>query len=199
MIHYIKGTMTMKFNGGVVVETGGIGYEVFVPENSAAYLKNDGDDIMLYTVMQVREDDVSLYGFTEREAMDIFNKLITVSGVGAKAAMAILSAMPLHEVKQAIIFEDAASLTRANGIGKKTAQRVVLELKDKIGSAEDIAPAAPGTGGSVPAANDEKTEAINALVALGYSKNEAVNALAKVNGTDLTTEDYIKEALKTLF
>ncbi|MBQ1401501.1 MAG: Holliday junction branch migration protein RuvA [Firmicutes bacterium] len=199
MIHYIKGTMTMKFNGGVVVETGGIGYEVFVPENSAAYLKNDGDDIMLYTVMQVREDDVSLYGFTEREAMDIFNKLITVSGVGAKAAMAILSAMPLHEVKQAIIFEDAASLTRANGIGKKTAQRVVLELKDKIGSAEDIAPAAPGTGGSVPAANDEKTEAINALVALGYSKNEAVNALARVNGTDLTTEDYIKEALKTLF
>ena len=199
MIHYIKGTMTMKFNGGVVVETGGIGYEVFVPENSAAYLKNDGDDIMFYTVMQVREDDVSLYGFTEREAMDIFNKLITVSGVGAKAAMAILSAMPLHEVKQAIIFEDAASLTRANGIGKKTAQRVVLELKDKIGSAEDIAPAAPGTGGSVPAANDEKTEAINALVALGYSKNEAVNALARVNGTDLTTEDYIKEALKTLF
>ena len=199
MIHYIKGTMTMKFNGGVVVETGGIGYEVFVPENSAAYLKNDGDDIMLYTVMQVREDDVSLYGFTEREAMDIFNKLITVSGVGAKAAMAILSAMPLHEVKQAIIFEDAASLTRANGIGKKTAQRVVLELKDKIGSAEDIAPAAPGTGGSVPAANDEKTEAIKALVALGYSKNEAVNALARVNGTDLTTEDYIKEALKTLF
>ncbi|MBQ1352470.1 MAG: Holliday junction branch migration protein RuvA [Firmicutes bacterium] len=199
MIHYIKGTMTMKFNGGVVVETGGIGYEVFVPENSAAYLKNDGDDIMLYTVMQVREDDVSLYGFTEREAMDIFNKLITVSGVGAKAAMAILSAMPLHEVKQAIIFEDATSLTRANGIGKKTAQRVVLELKDKIGSAEDIAPAAPGTGGSVPAANDEKTEAINALVALGYSKNEAVNALARVNGTDLTTEDYIKEALKTLF
>ena len=199
MIHYIKGTMTMKFNGGVVVETGGIGYEVFVPENSAAYLKNDGDDIMLYTVMQVREDDVSLYGFTEMEAMDIFNKLITVSGVGAKAAMAILSAMPLHEVKQAIIFEDAASLTRANGIGKKTAQRVVLELKDKIGSAEDIAPAAPGTGGSVPAANDEKTEAINALVALGYSKNEAVNALARVNGTDLTTEDYIKEALKTLF
>ena len=199
MIHYIKGTMTMKFNGGVVVETGGIGYEVFVPENSAAYLKNDGDDIMLYTVMQVREDDVSLYGFTEREAMDIFNKLITVSGVGAKAAMAILSAMPLHEVKQAIIFEDAASLTRANGIGKKTAQRVVLELKDKIGSAEDIAPAAPGTGGSVPAANDEKTEAINALVALGYSKNEAVNALARVNCTDLTPEDYIKEALKTLF
>ena len=199
MIHYIKGTMTMKFNGGVVVETGGIGYEVFVPENSAAYLKNDGDDIMLYTVMQVREDDVSLYGFTEREAMDIFNKLITVSGVGAKAAMAILSAMPLHEVKQAIIFEDATSLTRANGIGKKTAQRIVLELKDKIGSAEDIAPAAPGTGGGVPAANDEKTEAINALVALGYSKNEAVNALARVNGTDLTTEDYIKEALKTLF
>ena len=198
MIHYIKGTLTMKINGGVVVETGGIGYEVFVTDNSAAYLKKDGDDIMLYTVMQVREDDVSLYGFTEREAMDIFNKLITVSGVGAKAAMAILSAMPLHEVKQAIIFEDAASLTRANGIGKKTAERVVLELKDKIGSADAIAPSEVGAG-SVPAANDEKTEAINALVALGYSKNEAVNALAKVSGADLTTEDYIKEALKSLF
>lgn len=199
MIHYIKGTLTMKFPGGVVVETGGIGYEVYVPENSAAYLKNDGDDIMLFTVMQVREDDVSLYGFTEREAMDIFNKLITVSGVGAKAAMAILSAMPLHEVKQAIIFEDAASLTRANGIGKKTAQRVVLELKDKIGSAESIQADLPGGGAAVPAADDSRTEAINALVALGYSKNEAVNALAKVNDSSLSTEDYIKEALKSLF
>ncbi|MBR6444647.1 MAG: Holliday junction branch migration protein RuvA [Firmicutes bacterium] len=198
MIHYIKGTLTMKFNGGVVVETGGIGYEVYVPDNSAAYLKKDGDDIMLYTVMQVREDDVSLYGFTEREAMDIFNKLTTVSGVGAKAAMAILSAMPLHEVKQAIIFEDAASLTRANGIGKKTAERVVLELKDKIGSAADIAPQIQSAEG-VPAANDEKTEAINGLIALGYSKSEAVNALSKVGGSGLTTEDYIKEALKSLF
>ena len=188
----------MKFSGGVVVETGGIGYEVYVPENSAAYLKKDGDDIMLYTVMHVREDDVSLYGFTEREAMDIFNKLITVSGVGAKAAMAILSAMPLHEVKQAIIFEDAASLTRANGIGKKTAERVVLELKDKIGSAEDIAPRIPGNE-AAPASNDEKTEAINGLIALGYSKSEAVNALSKVGGSGLSTEDYIKEALKSLF
>ena len=104
MFHYIKGKLAMKFNGGVVIETCGIGYEVHVPENSEVYLKTEGDDIMLFTVMAVKEDFVRIYGFTEREALDVFNKLTTVSGVGEKAAMAILSAMPLNEVKQAIVF-----------------------------------------------------------------------------------------------
>ena len=141
MLHYIKGTLAMKMASEIVVEAGGLGYEITVPANSSVYLAHEGDQVTVYTAMMVREDDVSLYGFGDKNELDTFRKLITVSGVGAKAAIAILSAMPLHEVHQAIILEDAKSLTRANGIGKKTAERIVLELKDKIGaldSSEDI-------------------------------------------------------------
>lgn len=201
MLHYIKGTLAMKMDSGIVVEAGGLGYEVSVPANSSVYLAKEGEEITVFTAMIVREDDISLYGFGEKAALDTFNKLITVSGVGAKAAIAILSAMPLNEVQQAIVLEDAKSLTRANGIGKKTAERIVLELKDKFGQLE--AAAIPegfedaGTGEAGLA--DSRTEAINALVALGYSKGEAVNAIAAVKEKDLTVEEYIKQALKRLF
>lgn len=201
MFHYIKGKLAMKFNGGVVIETCGIGYEVQVPENSEVYLKTEGDDIMLFTVMAVKEDFVRIYGFTEREALDVFNKLTTVSGVGEKAAMAILSAMPLNEVKQAIVFEDAMILTRANGIGKKTAERIVLELKDKFG-AEDASTVMFGAEDAAYSdldSVDKRTEAIKGLLALGYSRSEAVNTVAAVKDEKLTAEEYIKQALKSLF
>lgn len=199
MIHYIKGVLAMKFDGGIVVETGGIGYEIHVPANSSVYLAKDHEEITVYTAMIVREDDLSLYGFGEQESLDTFNKLITVNGVGAKAALAILSAMPIHQVKQAIVFEDVASLTKANGIGKKTAQRIVLDLKDKFGTIEESGlPGQPEIPGEDMAA-DERTEAVNALIALGYSKGEAVNALAAIKEKELTTEEYIKAALKRLF
>ena len=200
MLHYIKGTLAMKMASEIVVEAGGLGYEITVPANSSVYLAHEGDQVTVYTAMMVREDDVSLYGFGDKNELDTFRKLITVSGVGAKAAIAILSAMPLHEVHQAIILEDAKSLTRANGIGKKTAERIVLELKDKFGSIEE---AALPQGVQVPAAasasSDARTEAANALIALGYTKGEAVNALAMVPDADLTVEEYIKQALKRLF
>lgn len=201
MLHYIKGILTMKLETQIVVEAGGLGYEITVPANSSVYLAKEGEEITVYTAMMVREDDVSLYGFGEKAALDTFRKLITVSGVGAKAAIAILSAMPLNEVHQSIILEDAKALTRANGIGKKTAERIVLELKDKFGSLEDAAmPQGFETSGAVdPAGNDSRTEAVNALIALGYTKGEAVNAMAAVKGTDLTVEEYIKQALKRLF
>jgi Holliday junction DNA helicase RuvA len=200
MLHYIKGTLAMKMASEIVVEAGGLGYEITVPANSGVYLAHEGDQVTVYTAMMVREDDVSLYGFGDKNELDTFRKLITVSGVGAKAAIAILSAMPLHEVHQAIILEDAKSLTRANGIGKKTAERIVLELKDKFGSIEE---AALPQGVQAPAAastsSDARTEAANALIALGYTKGEAVNALAMVPDADLTVEEYIKQALKRLF
>ncbi|MDF3003461.1 MAG: ruvA, partial [Bacillota bacterium] len=134
MFHYIKGVAAMRFEGGIVIETGGIGYEIFVPDNSPVYLAESGQTVMVYTVMAVREDDVSLYGFHDKETLELFKKLITVNGVGAKAAMSILSIMPAGEIKKAIVFEDAAALTKANGIGKKIAQRITLELKDKMGA-----------------------------------------------------------------
>ena len=199
MLHYIKGTLAIKMASEIVVEAGGLGYEITVPANSSVYLAHEGDQVTVYTAMMVREDDVSLYGFGDKNELDTFRKLITVSGVGAKAAIAILSAMPLHEVHQAIVLEDAKSLTRANGIGKKTAERIVLELKDKFGSIETAAIPQGVEVKAVSAESDARTEAVNALIALGYTKGEAVNVLATVQETDLTVEEYIKQALKRLF
>lgn len=191
MFHYIRGNITMKFEGGVVIEANGIGYEVFVPENSSVYLNDGRESVLLYTAMIIREDDVSIYGFHDREELDLFRKLTTVNGVGAKAAMAILSSMPVPEIKKAIVFDDAATLTKANGIGKKIAQRITLELKDKLGASGGLADAADKVSG-----DSEKTEAINGLISLGYSRSEAVGALAGITEDHLTAEEYIKRALK---
>lgn len=200
MLHYIKGTLAMKTESQIIVESGGLGYEITVPANSGVYLAGEGEEITVFTAMMVREDDISLYGFGSKAELDTFRKLITVSGVGSKAAIAILSAMPLNEVHQAIILEDAKSLTRANGIGKKTAERIVLELKDKFGQIEDASlPNGNDVNIGTEGVADNRTEAVNALMALGYSKGEAVNALASVKETDLTVEEYIKQALKRLF
>lgn len=200
MIHFIKGQYAGNFNGGVVIESAGLGYEIFVPENSSVYMLGDGDIVKLYTKMIMREDDVSLYGFSQKEGLELFEKLITVNGVGAKAALSIMSAMSITDVRKAIAFDDAAMLTKANGIGKKTAQRIVLELKDKMGDLSTI----DGYTGSVGLPNvneftDERTEAMNALISLGYSKSEAVMALSKVMENDLTCEEYIKKALNRMY
>ena len=197
MLHYIKGQITMHIPGGVVIENNGLGYQLFVPENSSIYLSKEGETVLAYTAMIVREDDISLYGFGDKEALSMFNKLMTISGVGAKAALSVLSSMPLDEIKKAIIFDDPITLTKANGIGKKTAQRIVLELKDKIGSISGFDQPS-GAVESVFAA-DGKSEAVNALISLGYTKGEAVCSLANIEEKDLTAEEYIKLALKRLF
>jgi holliday junction DNA helicase RuvA len=193
MLHYIKGKITAVLPGMVAIENNGMGYEVYVPENSPAYLANREEEIRLYTAMIVREDDISLYGFTEKDSLALFRKLMTVSGVGAKAALAILSAMPLGDVLRAIAFEDAATLTRANGIGKKTAQRIVLDLKDKVGLFDaKLVPASESNA----AADNAKEEAVAALITLGYTKSEAMSAMAGIPDTNLTAEEYIKRALR---
>ncbi|MEA4986961.1 MAG: Holliday junction branch migration protein RuvA [Anaerovorax sp.] len=194
MLHYIKGSIAMKFPGGVVVENNGIGYEIYVPDNSTLYLASQGETVSVYTAMIVREDDISLYGFSDEEAIDLFRKFMTVSGVGAKAAMALLSAMPVGELKKAIAFEDANTLTKANGIGKKTAQRIVLELKEKIGGISEF-----GDATEIVHGDNGRTEATNGLIALGYSKSEAVGAIASIEENNLSVEEYIKIALKKLF
>ena len=194
MIHHIRGKIDGTIDGGIVVEANGIGYEVFIPDNSPLYLKKGNEEVKVLTVMVVKEDDVKLYGFSEKESMTVFRKLLTVSGVGAKGAMALLSAMPVNDLKQAIAFDDAATLTRANGIGKKIAQRICLELKDKLG---EVSTAAGVTLADISAA-DEKGMAVDALMALGYSRSESSAALGGLE-EGLTTEDYIKKALKKLF
>lgn len=198
MLHYIKGKFIMKIDGGVVIETGGIGFEINVPDNSAVYLSAEGDTVSLFLNMIVREDDISLYGFSENEGLELFKKLITVSGVGAKAAMAILSIAPASEIRRAIAFEDADFLTRASGIGKKTAQRIVLELKEKIGDVSGSA-SVSYTGEVSTVGSDARSEALSALMALGYSKAEAMDAVAAIQENELSSEEYIKRALKKLF
>lgn len=201
MIGFVRGILAEKGSGQIIVDVNGIGYEISVPANSGAYMAEEGQEVMLYTAMQVREDDVSLYGFSRKGELDAFKKLITVSGVGAKAAISILSAFTLEQLQQAVVFEDAKSLTKANGVGKKTAERIVLELKDKFTAEgqQDEAQAAQGLMANEAGAASERAEAIAALIALGYTRGEAASALAQVKETDLTAEGYIKKALKNLF
>lgn len=195
MIHYINGELAIKGDGYIVVETGGIGYTVYVPLNSRFYLKEIGENIRVFTAMTVREDDISLYGFEDHKTLEIFNKLITVNGIGAKAAMAIFSALTVEEIKKAIVFEDATMLTRANGIGKKTAQRIILDLKDKF---DDLNISSDANHDDIRTVNiniSTKSEAMNALMELGYTRAEAQSAVDNVADDNLTVEDYIKKAL----
>lgn len=201
MIGFVRGILAEKGNGSVMIDVNGIGYEIFVPANSGAYMAEEGQEVMLYTAMQVREDDVSLYGFSRKGELDAFKKLITVSGVGAKAGISILSAFTLEQLQEAVVFEDAKSLTKANGVGKKTAERIVLELKDKfaVEDQQDGMQAVQGMTAGEAGTAGGRAEAIAALIALGYTRGEASSALAQVKETDLTAEDYIKKALKNLF
>lgn len=200
MIRYIKGTFGMTVNGGIVVETSsGIGLEVFLPMNSPIYKYSEGDTVMVYTSMIVKEDSMTLYGFHNRESLEIFEKLITVSGVGAKGALAIVGTLSVEELKRAIAFEDAKEISRANGIGKKTAERIILELKDKMGKLEGEVATGVSVSDVSSISADARTEAISAMVALGYTKAEAFSAVSSVNEEGLSSEDYIKKALKNLF
>ncbi len=200
MIGFLRGQLAEKGDGYITIDVNGVGYQVFVPGNSGAYLKSEGDEVLVYTALILREDNVSLFGFSSRGELDAFRKLTSVSGVGPKAGIAILSTINLDELKQAIVFEDAKSLQRANGIGKKTAERIVLELKDKF-SADGNSAGFEGAGqtSAATAPQGGRAEAIDGLIALGYSRAEAAAALSNVEETDLTTEEYIKRALKNMF
>ncbi len=200
MIRYVKGIYGMPVSGGIVVETNsGIGLEVFLPMNSPIYKYSEGDTIMVYTSMIVKEDSMTLYGFHNRESLEIFEKLITVSGVGAKGALAIVGTLSVEELKRAIAFEDAKEIARANGIGKKTAERIILELKDKMGKLDGEIPAGVSVSDVTSISADARSEAISAMVELGYTKSEAFSAVAAVNDEGLSSEEYIKKALRNLF
>ena len=200
MLHYIKGLLVCKLMGSAVIETGSIGFEVGIPSNSRLYMTEDGSPVTIYTYMNVREDDISLFGFDDEEGLNLFKNLITVNGVGAKAAMAILSALPASEVVKAIVCEDTEVLATAQGVGKKTAQRIVLELKDKfkdtgiVGEDNNIL----SNDISRPGGQSVKKKTMDALVALGYSKAESQNFISGISDEDLSVEEYIKLALKNI-
>lgn len=206
MYAYIRGTLEEITEDAVIVETGGIGYNIKVSGTTVDLLPGIGSEVKIYTYTLVREDAFSLYGFLTRDDLEIFRKLITVSGIGPKGGLAILSVMSADALRFAVMAADAKAIARAPGIGAKTAERVILDLRDKIsledtlrgvGSPADLAGQAAGSGSSD---NLMKREAIEALVALGYSASDATAAVKKVEvGEDATSESILKLALKYMF
>lgn len=204
MISYVRGPLVEIEEDVVVVESGGMGFNIHVPLSVLEELPRTGTEVRLYTYLQVREDAMSLYGFLNRQDLGMFKQLIGVNGIGPKAALGILSAMRPDDLRLAIVSGDAKAISRAPGVGPKTAQRVILDLKDKV-KLEDMLPGADpgavsGDGGSAAGmAGSAGMEAIGALVALGYSNMEASKAVRRVTITDeMTPEDVLKAALKHL-
>lgn len=203
MIHYIKGELVTTEPGIIIVDTGAIAYKIFVSDNTiAAFSSKIGTDIKVYTYLSVREDAMDLYGFHSNEEKNAFNMLITVSGVGPKAALAILSVLTPDAFALAVSSGDVKAISKASGVGAKIAARVVLELKDKISREIGKEPQANITFAAQvarPAGDMGKySDALNALVVLGYSRTEATDALKGLDYSSLSLEDMITAALKNL-
>lgn len=190
MIAYLKGKIIAKPNNYLILETGGIGYQIFAGENLLAEI-NVGEERELYLHHRVREDLSDLYGFKNLEDLNLFELLLSVSGVGPKSALAVLSLASSDDIKEAIIRGDASLLTKVSGIGKKTAERLVLELKNKVAR---ISTGVNLVGGSLLSGGDE----LDALMSLGYALNEAREALNKVEPAITSTSGRVKAALKYL-
>ncbi len=202
MIGYIKGTVEELTPDRLLLENNGIGYEIFVPASLLDAGIRQGQELKVYTYLNVREDALQLFGFRSREELQIYRLLLGISGIGPKAAIGILSAMSVDTLRFAVLSDDAAAIAKAPGIGKKTAQKLILELKDKF-RLEDAFEQKFSAGQPESAAlngADASSDAVQALVALGYSGTEALQAVRKVDGAaDMDTEAVLKAALKYLF
>ena len=201
MISYIKGEIVYNVAEGVIIENNGIGYRVIVPTFSAQKLCSQRGEVIVHTYMSVREDGITLFGFASPEERELYEKLISVSGIGPKAAVSILGALTPSQLIAAIISADSAAIARAPGIGKKTAQRVILDLKDKLGSeaiaeAFDVSDAAAVS--ETAAAGDDRSEAVEALVALGYTRSEALKAVSRVYNDGMDVQKILSAALREL-
>lgn len=198
MYAYIKGILAEVNTDSIVIENQGIGYQVYVSLQALEELPAIGMEVKVYTYLYVREDAMVLFGFPDREDLKMFQMLLTVSGVGPKGALGILSALSGDDLRFAILSGDSKAISKAPGIGAKTAQRVILELKDKV-SLEDAfeTKTAHIAGGNVTVNGTVKNEAIQALVALGYSSSEAMKAVSQVEiSQEHKVEDVLKLALK---
>lgn len=202
MLAYIKGILEIKTKGYIVIDANGIGYKIFMPESAISKLCDIGEKVQIHTFMRVREDDISLYGFLTNEELRMFELLLGVSGIGAKGALTILSNITPSQFALAVISNNVDILKKLPGIGAKTAQRVILELKDKLKKEQEIE-IVQGEEDEVTFKHvieeDEKvSEAISALQVLGYTKKEIMLALEKVDMANLSVEDIIRKGLKSL-
>lgn len=197
MFAYIKGSLEIKTRGYIVIDVNGVGYKIFMSETAIEKLGEIGESVKVHTYLKVREDDMSLYGFNTNEELRMFELLLQVSGIGAKSAIAILSNITPSQFAIAVITNDVSKIKSLPGIGPKTAQRIILELKDKIKSEEAI-PENRTIDNTKKEEDSEKiTEATSALQVLGYSKKEIEKALQKVE-SELSVEEIIKIGLKNL-
>lgn len=195
MIAYLKGIIDIKRQDYVVIDVHGVGYKIFMPEGAIQNLEVDSE-AKIYTFMRVREDDVSLYGFLNVEELAMFELLISVGGIGAKSAVGILSNIAPSKFALAVITDDVTTLKKLPGIGAKTAQRIILELKDKIKTQE--ATEQENEIKQKTEVSDSAKDAIEALQVLGYTRKEVEEAISKIGESNLTTEEIIKQGLKYL-
>ncbi|MBO5716122.1 MAG: Holliday junction branch migration protein RuvA [Clostridia bacterium] len=206
MFYYIEGKLAHLDYGFAVVDANGVGYKLTITQTTYEAMPphlsvNEAPIVRLYTYMAVREDGVELFGFSSEAELDAFKMLITVSGVGPKAAIAILSVFTPDKLFMTILNEDTKAISKANGIGAKTAARIILELKDKISKSFAEMPSIPSPAGkvsSVPAGSSKLSDAQSALLVLGYTKSEIVAALRGVDLAGKETDDIIRIALKNL-
>lgn len=198
MLEYIKGNVSYLAEDRVVVENNGMGFCINTSTNTLSLI-HPGEIVTIYVHMHVREDDISLFGFVTREELQAFLLLIGVNGIGPKGALSILSVLTMDELRMAILSDDAKAIAKANGVGVKTAQRVVMELKDKF-KLEDVFEDLSGAADLSEAGNhDMISEVAMALTSLGYSNVEALRAIKKVdNYENLSVEQLLKEALKKI-
>lgn len=201
MYAYFKGKLAYVGEDSIILDVHDVGYRILLSPASIAFLPQVGEEVRLYTYTSVREDAIWLYGFLDHEDLEIFKKCITVSGIGPKGGMSILSVMDAEALRFAIISGDAKAIAKAPGIGSKTAQRLILELKDKISVEETLVNReVNGVRTTVGMNDDTSKEAVEALIALGYSSSEALKAVKSVeNASEMDVEAVLKAALKNMF
>ena len=194
MIAFIKGTVDSLSEGKMILESHGIGYELNIPASMFDAGVREGEELKIYTHMSVREDGISLFGFLSREDLEIYRMLIGVSGIGPKAALAVLSTLTADNLRFAVLSEDVQAIAKTPGIGKKTAQKLILELKDKFDLQEAFEQKLAGNQAAAA------VRQVQALTALGYSGTEALQAVKKVEITEgMDSEAVLKAALKHMF
>ncbi len=197
MFSYIKGILEAKSINYVVVDVNGIGFKIFMSQSAIQRLEEVGNVVKIYTYMNVKEDEISLYGFITNEELRMFELLIGVSGIGAKSAINMLSAITPSKFALAVISNDVKTLTKVPGVGTKSAQRIILELKDKLKTEEAVQTNDIGVMDNIISDN-KLEEAVQALKVLGYSRQEIENVLSKIDIKPLTVEDIIRKALSFL-
>lgn len=198
VIAYLKGKLAHCTSDSVIIDVNGVGYRVYTSVSSLGLCKEIGTDVKMYTHYYVREDTQALYGFLTMEELNMFNQLLTVSGVGPKVALSIVSYVQPYQFAMSVLSDDAECLTKVPGVGKKTAQRIILELKDKIKKEYKDVPEFETVDAKIPCEDNRAQEAVSALMMLGYSAQEARTAVNKAFDTDSSVEQIIKNALKQM-